>query len=119
MATTAEVGEAIADYQTRCNDNPRLRKMLRKWSRVCEFRSLDSDTVFTLTIVAGEITEVREGPPVTPADVTISSTSEDMADMFWGDLNPAQKYLTGEIKVVGSQEDVLRVDAMAAVIWVD
>ena len=39
--------------------------------------------------------------------------------MFWGDLNPAAKYLSGEIKVVGSQQDVLRVDAMAAVIWAD
>lgn len=118
MATTAEIREALADYQQRCNDNARLRKMLRKWSRVIEFRSLDSDTVFTVTIVAGEITSVVEGVTGT-ADVTISATSEDMADMFWGDLNPAQKYLSGDIKVVGSQEDVLRVDAMAAVIWVD
>jgi hypothetical protein len=37
--------------------------------------------------------------------------------MFWGDLNPAQKYVNGEIKVIGSPEDLLRVDAMAAVIW--
>ena len=117
MATTAEIGEALADYKQRCNDNPRLRKMLRKWSRVIEFRSLDSDIVFTVTIVAGEITSVVEGP-ADSADVSISSTSEDMADMFWGDLNPAQKYLSGDIKVVGSQEDVLRVDAMAAVIWI-
>jgi putative sterol carrier protein len=119
MATTAEIGEALADYRGRCNANPRLRKMLRKWSRVCEFRSLDSDTVFVVTIVAGEITDVQAGPSTGPVDVSISATSEDLADMFWGDLNPAQKYLTGEIKVVGSQEDVLRVDAMAAVIWVD
>ena len=118
MATTAEIGEALADYRERCNGNARLRKMLRKWSRVIEFRSLDTDTVFTVTIVAGEITDVQAGPLPSPADVTISATSEDLADMFYGDLNPAAKYLTGEIKVVGSQEDVLRVDAMAAVIWV-
>jgi putative sterol carrier protein len=119
MATTEEIGEALADYQIRCNENPRLRKMLRKWSRICEFRSLDSDTIFTITIVNGELTSISEGAGSVPPDVTISATSEDLADMFYGDLNPAQKYLTGEIKVVGSAEDVLRVDAMAAVIWVD
>ena len=118
MATTAEIGEALADYRERCNGNARLRKMLKSWSRVCEFRSLDSDTVFTVIIDSGEITDVREGPHGAP-DVSISATSEDLADMFWGDLNPAAKYLTGEIKVVGSQADVLRVDAMAALIWID
>jgi putative sterol carrier protein len=119
MATTSEIAEALEDYRQRCNDNARLRKMLRKWSKVIEFRSLDSDAVFTVTIVAGEITSVVEGAAAEGAEVRISATSEDMADMFWGDLNPAQKYLSGDIKVVGSAEDVLRVDAMAAVIWVD
>jgi hypothetical protein len=49
----------------------------------------------------------------------IAATSEDFADMFWGDLNPAAKYASGEIAVRGSAEDVFRVDAMAALIWLD
>jgi putative sterol carrier protein len=118
MATQAEIAEALADYQRRCNDNARLRKMLKGWTRSCEFRSLDSDTVFSVQIDAGEITAVTEGPHPAP-EVTISAISEDLADMFWGDLNPAAKYLSGDIKVSGSQQDVLRVDAMAALIWID
>jgi hypothetical protein len=39
--------------------------------------------------------------------------------MFWGDLNPVQKYLRGEIAVKGSQEDVMRLDAISYVIWPD
>jgi putative sterol carrier protein len=91
--------------------------MLRSWSRTCAFTATDADIAFTIRIEAGEITSVDPGQQ--PADLTISATSEDLADMFWGDLNPAQKYVTGDIKVVGSADDVLRVDAMAALIWVD
>jgi putative sterol carrier protein len=117
MATAAEIREGLADYASRCNANARLRKMLRSWSRTCVFKALDSDLALTIRIEAGEITTITEGEQ--PSDLTISATSEDLADMFWGDLNPAQKYVTGEIKVIGSADDVLRVDAMAALIWVD
>jgi putative sterol carrier protein len=117
MATAAEIREGLDDYASRCNANARLRKMLKKWSRTCVFTALDADIAFTITIIEGEITSVVEGNQ--PSDLTISATSEDLADMFWGDLNPAQKYVTGEIKVIGTAEDVLRVDAMAALIWVD
>ncbi len=122
MATREEIREALEDYRERCNGNARLRKMLRSWTRTCDFRALDADAgdpiAFTVTITNGEITDISDGPHTDP-DLVISATSEDMCDMFWGDLNPAAKYLSGEIKVVGSQQDVLRVDAMAAVIWAD
>jgi hypothetical protein len=118
LATRDEIREALEDYRERCNANARLRKMLRAWTRTCDFRALDADIAFTVTITAGEITGIADGPHPDP-DLVISATTEDMCDMFWGDLNPAAKYLSGEIKVVGSQQDVLRVDAMAAVIWAD
>jgi putative sterol carrier protein len=117
MATAAEIREGLDDYATRCNANARLRKMLRSWSRTCVFKALDSDLAFTIRIEAGQITTISDGEQ--PSDLTICATSEDLADMFWGDLNPAQKYVTGEIMVIGRADDVLRVDAMAALIWVD
>lgn len=118
MATREEIRAGLDDYRERCNGNARLRKMLRTWSRTCDFRALDADVAFTVTITEGEITDISDGPHADP-ELVISATSEDLCDMFWGDLNPAAKYLSGDIKVVGSQQDVLRVDAMAAVIWTD
>ena len=35
------------------------------------------------------------------------------------EFGPVQKYLRGEITVQGSQEDVMRLDAISAVIWPD
>ena len=117
MATTEEIRAGLGDYRQRCNDNARLRKMLRSWSRVVHFTATDTTAAFTVHIDLGEITDVQEGAQGSP-DLVISATSEDLTDMFWGDLNPAQKYLTGEIAVKGSAEDVMRVDAMASLIWV-
>lgn len=118
MATESEIAEAIEDYTRRCNENARLRKMLRSWTRLIHFTATDAPVAFTMRIQEGEITEIRPGADGTP-DLVIAATSEDFADMFWGDLNPAAKYATGEIAVRGTTEDVLRVDAMAALIWLD
>ena len=59
-----------------------------------------------------------EGHVGTP-DIVVTTDSETFCDMFWGDLNPVQKYLRGEITVKGSQEDVMRLDAISFVIWPD
>ena|ERR1700712_2599400 len=118
MASAAEVMEGLEDYKTRCNDNAKLRKMFRAWSRTVHFSATDTGDTFTVVIEAGEFVSLAASATGTP-DVVIMGTSEDLADMFWGDLNPAAKYLTGEIKVQGSQDDVMRIDAMASLMWVD
>jgi putative sterol carrier protein len=117
MATAAEISEALEDYTKRCNANERLRKMLRNWTRLIHFTCTDAPVAFTMRINDGEIVEAKEGAEGNP-DLVIAADSEDFANMFWGDLNPAAKYASGEIQVKGSQEDVFRVDAMAALIWV-
>ena len=35
-------------------------------------------------------------------DVVVTGRSEDFCDMFWGDLNPSEKYMSGEITLAGS-----------------
>jgi len=118
MATWQELDEALADYTVQCNSNERLRKMQRDWSRRLHFVCTDNDVIFTMVVDKGEIVEVSEGHAGTP-DIVVSADSEVFCDMFWGDLKPVRKYLAGEIKVQGSQEDVMRLDAISAVIWPD
>ncbi|MBU2645869.1 MAG: SCP2 sterol-binding domain-containing protein [bacterium] len=118
MATSAEIMEALADYQNQCNNNNRLRRMQRDWTKRIHFITEDTGDAFTMEIIKGEIIWNREGREGTP-DVIVTARSEDMCDMFWGDLNPAQKYLDGEIRVKASQEDVQRIDAITMIIWPD
>ena len=118
MATSQEILEALADYRVQCNENKRLRKMQRDWSRLLHFVADDTEDAFTMDVVKGEIVSCKAGAEGAP-DIIVSATSEDLCDMFWGDLNPSQKYLQGEIRVKASQEDVVRLDAITMIIWPD
>lgn len=116
MATGQEILDALADYQVQCNENKRLRKMQRDWSRLLHFVAEDTGDTFTMDVVKGEIVKFSAGTEGTP-DIIVTASSEDLCDMFWGDLNPSQKYLQGEIKVKATQEDVVRLDAISMIIW--
>jgi len=119
MAGQEEILDALADYATRCNGNEKLRRMLENWSRLVHFRTLDTGEIFTVSIKNGQVVAIGAGTTGEPPDLVVSATSEDLCDMFWGDLNPARKYLTGEIAIQGAAADVMRIDAMASLIWAD
>lgn len=118
MADWDELTEALADYTVTCNGNERLRKMQRDWSRNLHFVCADNELTFSMDVQRGEILATPAGHVGVP-DIVVTTDSEIFCDMFWGDLNPVQKYLRGEITVQGSQEDVMRLDAISAVIWPD
>jgi putative sterol carrier protein len=69
-----------------------------------------------MTVSSGETTGVQRDRQGTP-DVIVETDSETLCDMFWGDINPTQKYMRGEIKVKATQEDIMRIDAITAIIW--
>lgn len=118
MADWTEIEVALGDYTVSCNTNERLRKMQRDWTRLLHFVCSDNDIAFTMDVDRGEIVRTCEGHEGIP-DIVVTTESEVFCDMFWGDLNPVQRYLRGEIKVRGSQEDVMRLDAISYVIWPD
>jgi len=118
MADWQELTEALDDYTLSCNGNARLRQMQRDWSRILHFVCSDTHDTFSMDVEKGEIVSVQPGHVGRP-DIVVTTTSETFCDMFWGDLNPVQKYLRGEIVVKGSQEDVMRLDAISYVIWPD
>ncbi|MHB1502548.1 MAG: SCP2 sterol-binding domain-containing protein [Acidimicrobiales bacterium] len=118
MATWEELDEALSDYTVQCNTNERLRRMQRDWTRRLHFTCVDNDVTFTMVVDSGEIVGIEPGHSGV-ADIIVGTDSETFCDMFWGDLNPIQKYLRGEIKVQGTQEDVMRLDAISSVIWPD
>jgi len=118
MATAEEIMEALADYKEQCNSNKRLRRMQRDWTKLIHFIAQDTGDTFTMEVKQGEIVSNELGTRGQP-DVIVTARSEDMCDMFWGDLNPAQKYLDGEILVKASPEDVQRIDAITMIIWPD
>lgn len=118
MADREEIAEAYAQWRSSSNDNQRLRKMVRGWDRVIHFRTTDTQDGFMMSVrdqLLSELTFGLEGQP----DVIVTGSSEDFCDMFWGDLNPSEKYMSGEITLAGSQQDVMRIDAISMVAFLD
>ncbi len=118
MATGQELIEAYTDWQVRCNGNQRLGKMLRGWDRTVHLVASDTGEGFTLSVAGSVLGDLQVGLAGQP-DLVVTATSEDFADLFWGDLNPSEKYLSGDIVLAGSSEDVMRLDAMSMVAFLD
>jgi len=118
VADRDEIAEAYADWRARCNENDRLRRMLRGWDRVIQLVATDTGARFTVIVHHQVLAELADGTDEV-ADLVVTATSEDFADLFWGDLNPSEKYMSGEITLAGSQDDVMRLDAMSMVAFLD
>lgn len=118
MATSEEIVEAYAEWQRRSNANDRLRTMLRNWDRVVVIETTDTNDRFTISVADQHLADIVVGAAET-CDLVVTGTSEDFCDMFWGDLNPSEKYISGEIVIHGAQADVMRLDAMSMVAFLD
>lgn len=114
MATREELQEALDDYLAQASKSERVLRSLRNWNCVIYFEATDIATSFTMTIKDGKVT-VNDAQGA--ADLIVKGSSEDLADIFWGDANPASNYMQGAIKIQGSQENVMRLDAMAMLIY--
>ena len=82
MADWDELEEALADYTVSCNENERLRRMQRDWTRILHFVCSDSGTLFTMEVDRGEILATPAGHVGTP-DIVVTTHSETFCDMFW------------------------------------
>jgi len=118
VASVEELAEAYAEWRRRSNDNARLRKMVRGWDRVIHFTTTDTGAGFTMEVRDQVLSELAVGHVGQP-DVIVTGSSEDFCDMFWGDLNPSEKYMSGEITLAGAQQDVMRIDAISMVAFLD
>ncbi len=118
MATRQELREALDDYISRANASERVQKTLKNWNCVMHVQATDNDAAFTVTIASGAPVMVAEGASGA-ADLIVRGASEDLANIFWGDENPASNYMQGAIQTQGSQDDVMRLDAMAMFIYLN
>ncbi|MGO8948631.1 MAG: SCP2 sterol-binding domain-containing protein [Ktedonobacterales bacterium] len=120
MATREELREALEDYVARGRVNERVRRALKNWNCVIHLQAEDvPEARFTMTIADGDLSEIKDGLASEAADLIIRGNSDDLSNVFWGDENPASNYMQGAIKVQGSQDDVMRLDAMTMFIFLD
>ena len=115
MATHAEIGESLKVFQESYNSNERLKIMNKDWERVVVIKATDIQSEHTIVVREGV---VSQGEGVTGgADLTVISDSETLADIFYGDITPTEPYNTGTLRIIGQEEDILRLDFISLMIW--
>jgi putative sterol carrier protein len=117
-ATNEQIREALDEYVEQANASQRVRRTLRNWRCSIHFEALDSDATFTVKIDGGEIAAAQDGLHGEP-DLIVQATGDDMVEIFWGEANPAERYNGGHVKVRGSQEHVMRLDAMTMLVYLE
>lgn len=115
MASRQELHESLLNFQQLHNESTELRAMNKDWDRVVLVRASDTGDSFTL-ITKGGVCSVSEGAPPS-YQMEISAASELLTSMFFGEITPTEPYLNGTLKVKGTEEDVLRLDFVTAMIW--
>ncbi len=77
----------------------------------------DIQAAFTMVVKDSKAT-VYDGQHEQP-DLIVRGSSEDLANIFWCDSNPASNYMQGAVKIQGPQDHVMRLDAMALLIYTE
>ena len=114
---TAELLEALEEYVDKANASPRARRTGAGWTCRIHIQATDvPDAQFTYLVEDGESRPVASGLHGVP-DLIVHGHSFDLAEIFWGDANPASNYMQGAITTRGRAEDVMRLDAMSLFIF--
>ena len=117
MATKEELREALDDYVVQASQNARVSRALRNWNCVIYIEAEDLGAGFTMVIKDSKATV--SGGAQGAADLIVRGSSEDLTNIFWCDADPASNYMQGAIKTQGAQENVMRLDAMALLIYLE
>lgn len=115
MATHEEITESLQSFKDSYQANSKLKVMNKDWDRNVWVLANDIESAHTLIVRDGELSfaEGRQGEP----NLTVISDSETLADMFFGDITPTEPYLSGALKIAGSEDDILRLDIISLLIW--
>jgi|GEM_PF-194884 putative sterol carrier protein len=79
--------------------SPAVQQKIKGWNKVFQLKPTDSEPFF-VKIVDDRVT-VEKGVYPNPV-ATVIMSSQDMLDMFQGNLNPTQAFFSGKLKVEGN-----------------
>ncbi|KUK81543.1 MAG: Putative sterol carrier protein [Pelotomaculum thermopropionicum] len=115
MATHEEITESLQVFTDNYNKNERLKIMNRDWDRVVVVKATDVESLHTMILKNG-VVSLKEGAADNP-DLTVISDSETLADIFYGDITPTEPYNNGTLRIMGSEDDIIRLDFISLLIW--
>lgn len=115
MATNSEIYESLQAFTENFNKNDRLKLMNKDWNRVVVVKATDIESVHTWILNNGML-KLKEGLTDDP-DLTVISDSETLTDVFYGDLTPIEPYNNGTLRIIGTEDDITRLDFICLMMW--
>lgn len=115
MATAEELRASLLDFEENYNSNAKLKAMNKDWNRKIRVHALDLGAEFGLELQDG-VVSFKEKPAPDP-DLVVTADGETLTSMFYGEISPTEPYMDGTLKVTGSEDDLIRLDFVTAMIW--
>ncbi len=113
--TQETLDHSLHSFASDCNAHEKLRVMNRDWNRTIHIHATDLNCHFTLTTQQSSVT-VSAGAP-DHADLVVMGDAELLTQIFYGELSPNEPYNEGTLRLKGSEEDILRLDFVTAMLW--
>ncbi|MDA8200152.1 MAG: SCP2 sterol-binding domain-containing protein [Thermaerobacter sp.] len=108
------LGDTLEQFVAACNHNLRLQEMNHDWDRLILVQPDDAAEEHWIRYHAGVAAVVAaDGEP----DLIVEGASGVLVSIFSGASTPTEPYMSGDLRVRGSQDDVMRLDIIALLIW--
>jgi putative sterol carrier protein len=115
MAEPTNLRAILSRFAEACSSDPRLRAMNRDWTRTVAIQPTDGPDPVFLRYEGGTV-GVVDHLSAEP-DLVVEAETTVLADIFSGRLAPTEPYLAGDLRVYGSQDDMMRLDIITLLIW--
>ncbi len=114
----SDLRQRLEDFRNDANAHPRVRQLINNWSRTAGISATDTGESFLFMFESGRISEVVPGTP-TNEQIVIRGEQHILERVFTGALNPASAHLAGDLQVLASEVDQVKLDAITMVLWGD
>jgi putative sterol carrier protein len=116
LAETEALARALDAFVDRFQAEPRLKAMTAGWDRTIAIEPTDLAAPFWLRVEGGTLRRLP-GPPAVPPEITMRAASDLLRAVFAGETSPTEPYMSGELRLIASEADVMRLDVITLMVW--
>jgi putative sterol carrier protein len=104
----------MLQFAEAASGNARLVAMNHDWHRTVVVQPEDGEAIW-LRCEGGPIRVLDAAQE--SADLVVEAPAAILGAVFSGEMAPTEPYLAGDLRVRGSQDDVMRLDIISLLIW--
>ncbi len=107
----------ISSFSEESNSDPKVQKLIRKWSSSVLIWPEDIGKGFLLTVEAGRIISLERTEDKNTGKVKVVGSGAILSNMFQGKESISHLYMDGVVQTYGSEKDQIVLDAIARILW--